>query len=221
MSFKQNSVQVAPSLLAADFGNIAAEIERINRSGADVIHLDVMDGRFVPRITFGDPVVAAVKKNTSLPLEVHLMTESPRSLVEGMIAAGAQRIIIHQEASTHLHSDLEYIRSKGCQAGVALNPGTPVSTVQHVLELCDVFLIMSVNPGWGGQSFLKATIPKIAEAKKLLIAQSNISTLIEVDGGINSNTANLCVEAGASILVAGSFFFDHADQKTAVLDLKK
>ena len=211
---------VASSILTADFCKLREEICSLEEGGADLIHLDIMDGQFVPRISFGDPISSAIKKCSTLYVESHLMTLTPCALVEGLIAAGTQRILIHQEATKHLHRDLEFIKHSGCQAGVALNLETSVETIKHVLHLCDVVLIMTVNPGWGGQPFVDDMIPKIREAKELIDSDPLCKTLIEVDGGINAETAQKCVAAGASILVAGSFILGAADRAKAIRQLQ-
>jgi len=211
---------VAPSVLTADFSRFREELLSLEEGGADLVHLDIMDGQFVPRISFGDPISNAIRGCSKLFIESHLMTLTPITLVEGLLAAGTQRILIHQEATIHLHRDLEFIRQKGCQAGVALNPATPVETIKQVLHLCDVVLIMTVNPGWGGQPFIDDMIPKIRETRALIDSVPGCNALIEVDGGINSDTARKCVTAGASILVAGSYILGAPDRKAAIESLQ-
>jgi ribulose-phosphate 3-epimerase len=211
---------VAPSVLTADFCRLKEELVSLEEGGADLVHLDIMDGQFVPRISFGDPISSAIKNCSKLFIESHLMTLTPSILVEGLIAAGTQRILIHQEATVHLHRDLEFIKQKGCQAGVALNPATPVETIKQILHLCDVVLIMTVNPGWGGRPFIEEMIPKIREARGLIDADPNCNALIEVDGGINAATARKCVLAGASILVAGSYILGAPNRAAAIESLQ-
>jgi ribulose-phosphate 3-epimerase len=211
---------VAPSVLTADFCYFKEEMVSLEEGGADLVHLDIMDGQFVPRISFGDPISNAIKNCSKLFIESHLMTLTPDALVEGLIAAGTQRILIHQEATVHLNRDLESIKQKGCQAGVALNPATPVETIKQVLHLCDVVLIMTVNPGWGGQRFIEDMIPKIRETRALIDADPNCNALIEVDGGINAETARKCVLAGASILVAGSYILGAPNRAAAIESLQ-
>jgi len=212
---------VAPSVLTADFGRFKEELISLEEGGADLVHLDIMDGQFVPRVSFGDPISNAIKNCSKLFIESHLMTMTPTTLVEGLIAAGTGRILIHQEATIHLHRDLEFIKEKGCQAGVALNPATPVETVKQIIHLCDVVLIMTVNPGWGGQRFIDDMIPKIREVRALIDADPNCNALIEVDGGINADTARKCVTAGASILVAGSYILGAPNRAAAIESLHK
>jgi ribulose-phosphate 3-epimerase len=212
---------VAPSVLTADFSRFKEELASLEEGGADLVHLDIMDGQFVPRISFGDPISSAISNCSGLFIESHLMTLTPTKLVEGLIAAGTRRILIHQEASIDLQRDLEFIRQRGCQAGVALNPVTPVDTIKKVLHLCDVVLIMTVNPGWGGQPFMDDMIPKIRETRALIDADPDCRALIEVDGGINADTARRCVTAGASILVAGSYILGASDRAAAIDALHK
>lgn len=212
---------MAPSVLTADFSRFKEELASLEEGGADLIHLDIMDGQFVPRISFGDPISKAIRNCSKMFIESHLMTLTPDILVEGLIAAGTQRILIHQEATAHLDRDLKFIREKGCQAGVALNPATPVETIKQILPLCDVVLIMTVNPGWGGQPFIEDMISKIRETKALIDADPDCSALIEVDGGINAETARRCVAVGASILVAGSYILGAPNRAAAIESLQK
>ncbi|GAB2542274.1 ribulose-phosphate 3-epimerase [Spirosoma aerophilum] len=210
---------IAPSLLAADFANVQRDLELVNRSEADYLHFDVMDGLFVPNISFGFPLLKAVKKHCQKPIDVHLMIVDPDRYLDDFARGGASIIHVHYEACTHLHRTLSRIRELGCQAGVALNPHTPISGLVDVLNQIDVILIMSVNPGFGGQSFIPHTIQKIAALKQLLVAnQSN--ALIEVDGGVSMDNAQELLNAGTDMLVAGSSVFGAKDPIEAIHQLK-
>ncbi|EZH67201.1 ribulose-phosphate 3-epimerase [Bacillaceae bacterium JMAK1] len=208
---------IAPSILSADFKQLGNDIEAV--SNADYVHVDVMDGKFVPNITIGPLIVDAAKRSTSLPLDVHLMIEDPDRYVEDFVKAGADIITVHVEACTHLHRTIQLIKSHGVKAGVALNPHTPVAVIQHVIEDVDLVLLMTVNPGFGGQSFIHAVLPKIAEVRNIA-NDVNEKLLIEVDGGVNEETAKKCVEHGANLLVAGSHIYKQSDRKQAVERLK-
>jgi ribulose-phosphate 3-epimerase len=212
-------VLIAPSILTADFARLAEETARIEAGGADLLHIDVMDGRFVPNITIGPVVVSALRRATRLPLEVHLMIEDPDCYLEAFVDAGAQTVIVHAEVLPHLHRTLHEIRRLGARAGVALNPSTPLSAVEHVLDALDHLLVMSVNPGFGGQSFIPHTLPKLGRARDLLSAAGSEAP-IEVDGGVSPENARGLVEAGVSILVAGSSIFGTADPAAAVRALR-
>lgn len=204
------NVLIAPSILSADFSQLGEEIQAIDKAGADLIHIDVMDNHFVPNLTFGAPVVKAVRKATQKPFDCHLMCAPVDNLVDPFVDAGADIITVHQEAGPHLHRTLQSIKAHNIKCGVSLNPATPIETIAHVMDLVDLILIMSVNPGFGGQSFIDI-LPKIKAAKAMVDA-SGRSIDIEVDGGINEQTAKQCVEAGANILVAGTSVFKDGPQ---------
>ena len=195
---------IAPSVLASDFSRLGDEIEAVARAGADWIHLDVMDGHFVPNITFGPPVIAAIRDRTGLPFDVHLMIEPVDAYLAAFADAGANLITVHQEATRHLDRSLQAVRDLGCDVGVALNPATPASAIEHVLDRIDLVCVMTVNPGFGGQSFIHAMLPKI-EALRMMIGDRPIR--IEIDGGVDPTTAPLCANAGADTFVAGSAIF--------------
>lgn len=201
---------IAPSILSADFGRLAEDVKTVEEAGADWIHVDVMDGRFVPNITIGPLVCDAVNKATELPVDVHLMIESPDSYIEAFVRAGADIVTVHQETCPHLHRTLERIRELGAMPGVALNPSTPVWSLEDVVPYLDMILIMTVNPGFGGQSFIPTSPAKLRTTRELLDAKGREDVLIQVDGGIGSNTAALAVQAGAGVLVAGSAVYGHA-----------
>ncbi|ALC91031.1 ribulose phosphate epimerase [Bacillus sp. FJAT-18017] len=212
-------VKIAPSILSADFSRLGEEIKDVERGGADYIHIDVMDGHFVPNITIGPLIVEAVRPVTELPLDVHLMIENPDQYVEAFAQAGADYITVHVEASRHLHRTIHLIKSFGVKAGVVLNPATPVDSIKHVIEDVDMVLLMSVNPGFGGQKFIEGVLPKIREVKKM--AESFGKDIeIEIDGGVNAETARLCVEAGATVLVAGSAVYNKEDRAAAIAAIR-
>jgi ribulose-phosphate 3-epimerase len=212
-------VRVAPSILAADFGRLAEEVRAAEAAGADVIHLDVMDGRFVPNITIGPLVVAAVRKATTLPLDVHLMIVEPERYVEAFVEAGAGTVSVHAEASPHLHRTLQVIRHAGARPSVALNPSTDLSAVEWVLDDCAQVLIMTVNPGFGGQHFIPACLDKVRELRAAAEARG-LALDIQVDGGINPETAPRVVSAGANVLVAGTAVFGEPDYRRAIAELR-
>ena len=214
------SVIVSPSLLSADFLHLSKDIEMVNRSQADWFHLDIMDGVFVPNISYGLPVVSQIKKMATKPLDVHLMIVQPERDVEAFHKAGADILTVHYEACTHLHRTIQQIKAQGMKAGVSLNPHTPVSLLEDVIEDIDVVLLMSVNPGFGGQSFIEQTINKVDKLKKLIM-ESNSHTLIEIDGGVNFETGKRLVNAGADALVAGSFVFNSPDPEANIKGLKE
>lgn len=202
-----SSVQILPSVLSADFRRLGEQVAEVERAGADRIHIDVMDGRFVPNITVGPLVVEAIRHGTNLPLDVHLMIVEPERYLDDFAAAGADIILVHQEACPHLHRTIERIENLGKQAGVVLNPATPLATLEEVLPAVDQILLMSVNPGFGGQRFIAASIDKIRRLRELLDERGS-SAAIEVDGGIDSTTAPQVAAAGATLLVAGSAIFN-------------
>ena len=212
------SVRIAPSILSADFSQLADEVARVEAGGADLLHVDVMDGHFVPNITIGPLVVSALRRATRLPLEVHLMISDPDRYLEAFVGAGASTVIVHAEVLPHLHRTLQEIRRLGARAGVALNPSTRVAAVGDVLDGLDHLLIMSVNPGFGGQAFIPRTIPKLGEVRTLLSGHDDIS--VEVDGGVTPDNAAALVAAGVTILVAGSAVFGAADPASAVRTLR-
>jgi ribulose-phosphate 3-epimerase len=211
---------VAPSILSADFNNLGKDIDLINNSEADYIHFDVMDGVFVPNISFGIPVIQHVKKIAHKPLDVHLMIVNPDHFIEPFVKAGASIITVHYEACPHLHRTIQFIKSFGIKASVCLNPHTPVTVLEDILHDLDMVLLMSVNPGFGGQKFIENTYKKVRELRKM-IDDRDIECLIEVDGGVNYETGKKLFEAGANVLVAGSFVFKSDDPKAIISGLKQ
>ncbi|MCT4580543.1 MAG: ribulose-phosphate 3-epimerase [Flavobacteriales bacterium] len=211
---------IAPSLLAADFANLQAECEMINNSDADWFHLDIMDGMFVPNISFGMPVIEAINKHTLKPLDVHLMIENPDRYIKDFKRVGANILTVHYEACTHLHRTLQAIKAEGMKTGVALNPHTSIDLIEPILEDIDLVCIMSVNPGFGGQSFIEGTYRKVAKLKEL-ITKYNLETKIEIDGGVTSTNAKALLECGADVLVAGSFVFKSENPTQTIKELKE
>ncbi len=210
---------ISPSVLSCDFANIQRDVEMINNSSADWFHVDVMDGVFVPNISFGFPIIEAIKKHATKPLDVHLMIQNPDQYILDFKKAGADILTVHYEACTHLHRTIQAIKEAGMKAGVALNPHTPVSFLEDVIEELDLVLIMSVNPGFGGQKFIKNALVKVAELKEL-ITRKKSSALIEVDGGVNLQIGGELLKAGANVLVAGSFVFNSENPIKTIQDLK-
>jgi len=212
-------IRIAPSLLAADFLNLASEIDSVEKAGIDLLHIDVMDGLFVPNITMGTNVVSAVREHTSSELDVHLMIDNPERYVDAFCEAGADMLSVHVEATTHLHRTIQLIKNHKVKAGVVLNPATPISVLDYIIYEVDFILIMTVNPGFGGQSFIPEMVDKI-KAVRHLIEVSGRNIAIEVDGGINPRTLQLCREAGAKLFVAGSAIFNEQDRDLAIQRLK-
>ncbi|MBT2699983.1 ribulose-phosphate 3-epimerase [Neobacillus sp. C211] len=212
-------VKIAPSILSADFSKLGEEIIAVEKGGADYIHVDVMDGHFVPNITIGPLIVEAIRPITKLPLDVHLMIENPDQYIEAFAKAGADFITVHVEACRHLHRTVQNIKSFGIKAGVVLNPATPVESIQHIIGDIDMVLLMSVNPGFGGQKFIPEVLPKIRKVKEMA-EQKGLDIEIEIDGGVNSETAKLCMEAGANVLVAGSAIYNEEDYAKAISQIR-
>lgn len=210
---------IAPSVLSCDFANIQRDVEMINNSNADWFHVDVMDGVFVPNISFGFPVISAIKKHAAKPLDVHLMIQNPDQYILEFKKSGADILTVHYEACTHLHRTIQLIKESGMKAGVALNPHTPVHVLEGIIEDIDMVLIMSVNPGFGGQKFISSATDKVSKVKEM-INNSGSKAIIEVDGGVNTETAVNLLKAGADVLVAGSFVFNSPNPVQTIADLK-
>ena len=211
---------VAPSVLASDFANLQSEVEMLNQSEADWIHVDIMDGLFVPNISFGLPVCEAIRRHATKPLDVHLMIQQPERYLEDFKKAGAAHLIVHYEACTHLHRTLQQIKQLGCRAGVALNPHTPIELLEDSIRDIDIVLLMSVNPGFGGQTFIEQTYDKIRRLRRL-IDRTGTSAHIEIDGGVSDQNARTLVETGADVLVAGSFVFKSEQPQVTIEQLKQ
>lgn len=213
-------VKIAPSILSANFMKLGEEIKAAEEAGADMLHIDIMDGHFVPNITIGPFIVEAIHKITPLPLDVHLMIEEPDKYLRDFIKAGADYLTVHYEASIHLHRTVHWIKESGIKAGVSLNPATPIWSLEHILQDIDIALIMSVNPGFGGQEFIQQSLDKIKTLKKL-ISEKGLSTLIEVDGGVKLDNALDIISAGADVLVMGAAFFNSKDYGTTVKQFRE
>ncbi|EOB3456901.1 ribulose-phosphate 3-epimerase [Enterococcus hirae] len=213
-------MKIAPSILSADFSNLQRDIELVEKGGADYIHVDVMDGQFVPNITFGPNIVQAIRPITKLPLDVHLMIVDPEKYIPAFAKAGADIITVHVEATPHIHRALQMMKNLGVKSGVVINPGTPITMIKHVLPIADQVLVMTVNPGFGGQSFIEETVEKIAELSELR-EQNNWHYSIEVDGGIVPETAQICQKAGADVFVAGSYIYNSEDPVGQINQLKE
>ena len=210
---------IAPSILAADFGNLQRDCEMVNNSDADWFHIDVMDGHFVPNISYGMPVIKAIKKHASKPLDVHLMIEKPERYIEEFAKVGADIITVHYESTVHLHRTITQIKDTGCKAGVVLNLTTPVSVLEDILPQCFMVLLMSINPGFGGQKFEEMTYSKIKKLRSMINAQ-NLNTHIEIDGGVNDKNARKLIDSGADVLVAGSYVFKSENPSQKISELK-
>ena len=217
---KPRSLLVAPSILSADFADLASGLKSIEESGADLVHLDVMDGHFVPNLTFGPPVIAAMRKRSTLPFDVHLMIEQPERWLAVYREAGADRLTFHLEACRHSQRYLAQIRELGALSGISLNPQTSLGGLEYLLPVCDQVLIMTVNPGFGGQSLIEPVLPKISELRQM-IDRMGVSTVIQVDGGVDRKNAQRIFAAGADVLIMGSAFFKETDRKALVQEVKR
>lgn len=212
-------IKIAPSILSADFSNLAMDIKKVEDAGCDMLHIDVMDGHFVPNITLGPLIIKSIKNKTNLPFDVHLMIENPDKYIDDFIEAGADILTVHSEACKHLHRTIQYIKKKGIKAGVSLNPATSLRDIEYVLDDLDMVLIMTVNPGFGGQDFIMPMIKKI-EALRKMIKERNLTIDIQVDGGIKPDNVHLVAQAGANVIVSGSAIFNSKDIKETVEALR-
>lgn len=213
-------MKLAPSILSADFANLLESCKKVEKAGCEFLHLDVMDGHFVPNITFGAPIIKSLRKDINMVFDAHLMISDPDKFIPDLAKAGCDIITVHQEACIHLHRTIQNIKSNGMKAGVVLNPATPVDTLKHIISDLDMVLLMSVNPGFGGQKFIPEILNKTRELKAM-IDEKNLDVLIEVDGGVNVDNIKMLVDAGADVLVAGSAIFGHEDVDKAVNDLRR
>ncbi|MEG0255095.1 ribulose-phosphate 3-epimerase [Vagococcus sp.] len=213
-------VKIAPSILSADFANLERDIKLVEEKGADYIHVDVMDGQFVPNITLGANIVSAIRPVTKLPLDVHLMIVEPERFIPDFAKAGSDIITVHAESTVHIHRAMQMIKNEGVKAGVVINPGTPVSVIEHVLPLADLVLIMTVNPGFGGQAFISECLEKV-EQLDVLRKEKGYTYEIEIDGGVDNKTAKACVDAGADVLVAGSYVYNSPDVGERIATLRE
>lgn len=220
MNRARPAVKIAPSLLSADFSQLGVEVKKAEEGGADLLHFDIMDGHFVPNITFGPMIVEALRDKTSLPFYVHLMIEKPDEYIERFVEAGANLLIVHVEACKHLQRTIQHIKDQKVGVGVALNPATPLDTLEYVLGDLDMILIMTVNPGFGGQEFIRMMLPKIKRARRM-IDEEDFKIDLGVDGGINEETAPLAVRMGATVLIAGTAVFGHTDIKRVIQSLRQ